>query len=269
MHSHDPDLIAAVAEQAIGGAIGGAAAAELTACPRCSAELELQRSALDALRSLPAAAMTPAEAAGVRAGVAAALGIAPAVDPAPRRSKARWTAVTAAAALAGMLAFVPVLGLFSGGDDAAPPAMDATAFESKEGTVVSADDGGPVDPASLPENADYPADAVPPGGAGDLTAPPEGVIAAGVPPEALVGNASLAELLAAGPEDAAWTMEAPTRVALQCADAAEYALGPDFIALNAPAFLDDGREVVVYLGGDWSALVALDPADCSTALRLP
>jgi hypothetical protein len=269
MHDHDPDLIAAVAEQTLGGAIGGAAAAEVTACPRCSAELELQRSALDALRSLPAAAMTPAEAAGVRAGVAAALGIAPAVDPAPRRSKARWTAVTAAAALAGALAFVPVLGLFSGGEDAAPPAMEATAFESKEGTVVPTDDGSPVDSASLPENADQPADAVPPGDAGDLTAPPEEVIAAGATPEALVGNASLSDLLAAGPEAAAWTAEDRSRMALQCADAAESALGLGFIALNAPAFLDDGREVVVYLDGDWSALVALDPADCSTALRLP
>ena len=122
MHSHNHDLIAALAEGLLADELIAAAEADFAACDECSAELASQRFALNALSSLKAPSMTASESAEMRQGVATALGLAEA--PAPQRlrrsRRSPWPAIAFAAGLAGVLAIVPALGLINlgGSDDA-------------------------------------------------------------------------------------------------------------------------------------------------------
>lgn len=121
MRRFDPDLIAALAEGFLGPDEAAAVERDIAADPAASAELAAQRAALSFLGSVEAPQLTASERTALSASVAAALGLdAPdaVTHHAPRRIP--WGSLgIAAAALAGLVAIVPVVGLLStGGSDA-------------------------------------------------------------------------------------------------------------------------------------------------------
>lgn len=291
MHSHNHDLIAALAEGLLAADLIAAAEAELAACAECTAELASQRFAIDALSSLRVPSMTASESAGVRQGVATALGLAEA--PAPQRlrrsRRSPWPAIAFAAGLAAVLAIVPALGLINlGGDDADTSANTVVAgvFDAEETDALSDELAFADDVATSAAATTEMAPTAPVAGA-------ESPMAATEPTEALATTTTLAvdlgqqeqsartavqgedairDLFEAGPvstDGSTSSNEPAERTNLACSGEAEQAFGNAYLYVSVPASLDDGSSVILYAAADWSALIAFDLGDCTRALSLP
>ena len=112
MTRYDPDIIAALAEGRLDPDEAARIERELASDPAALQALEAQRAALVALAAAPEPQLTDLERAGMHAAIAEAIGL---VEPdlmaaaAPRRVP--WGSLgIAAAALAGLVAVVPVVG---------------------------------------------------------------------------------------------------------------------------------------------------------------
>lgn len=147
MPRFDPETIAALAEGRLSPDEAARLERAITDDPAALAELELQRAALVALGSAPEIVLTEVERAGLRAAIAGAIGLVDAPEEAaegPRRVP--WGAVgIAAAALFGLVAVVPVVGLLNtgGADDAdtalAPVATTSRGVAENAGDLTTAD----------------------------------------------------------------------------------------------------------------------------------
>jgi hypothetical protein len=142
MHKHDPDLIMALAEGQLSASDASQAAADVATCAECSADLEAQRIALEALHGAPTITLTKAERQRLRSSLRTELGLteAPAPVPAaPHRPRRRWSLGWAlggaAAVLVAVLAIAPALRLISAGDY--DDAADLVAADSTTTTVAS------------------------------------------------------------------------------------------------------------------------------------
>jgi len=122
MGRYDPDVIAALAEGRLEPDEAVRLEREIAADPAASAELEAQRTALSFLADASPAHLSPAERTDLHSAVGAALGITAESETVEATSTRRvpWGSLgIAAAALAGLVAVVPVVGLLStDGDDA-------------------------------------------------------------------------------------------------------------------------------------------------------
>ena len=175
MHEHDRDLIMALAEGTLGEAAATAAESEISGCERCTANLELQRSALATLTSTPRAYLSAAESQRMRAGVRKELKLA-SPEVAPRRRRRRFPLGALAGAAAVLLAVViagPALNLLGTGNDDSPAAFDgalspaapnldeesvrATPSIEAPATAAPAPALGPSEAAAAPELAFAPA----------------------------------------------------------------------------------------------------------------
>jgi hypothetical protein len=148
MAKYDPDLIAALASGSLDPAEAAAAEAAIAADPRAGAELAAQRLALDALRRAPAPVLSATERTELRNAVAAALHLEDSPAPAPAaaaRRRVPWRPLAvAAAALAALVAAVPLFGLLSLGDQDQPlstVALEATSDARAGAEVPPAGDG--------------------------------------------------------------------------------------------------------------------------------
>jgi len=278
MHSHDNDLIAALVEGTLAEELASAAEAELAACRECSAELASQRLALEALNAIGPATMSQAESDHLRAGVAEALGI-PVTSPgrAPGRSRrSPWPAIAIAAGLAGVIAIIPVMGLLTTGADDSDSAqtMAVAVAESGEDTPEPVREAASDDFEMAPT--------APAGGAPATTAAAAITAAAPTVTTALPieiaeepsvdvltfdGNAEIRGAFEAGPHPGSST--ASGRSGLACFAEAGEQFGSDFLHIDLPANIDDGRPVILYTAADWSTLIAFDLADCAAVLTLP
>lgn len=149
MHEHDTDLIISVARGQLDDAMAATAEAEIAACARCRADLELQRSAIDALDAAPRVYLTAKESARIRTAVRNELGLqTPVAVPRPRRRRFPLAALAGAAAV--VLAVVvagPVLDIF--GTDADQPR--ATSNEAFAPTTSTAESSIPEAALQAPE----------------------------------------------------------------------------------------------------------------------
>lgn len=140
MHSHDIELIMALAEGSLDPAAADAAAAEIAACAECSLDLEMQTSVVASLHALPAAQLTEMESARLRRNVRNELGIAKEVHVEPRRQRRRMPLAalgTAAAVLLAVVVAAPALNLIGGTDDDSSDAPIAVGAESATTTAAS------------------------------------------------------------------------------------------------------------------------------------
>jgi hypothetical protein len=125
MPRYDPDLIAALAEGRLDPDEAAALEREVASDPVASAELAAHRLVLETIAATEAPRMTMAERSQLRESVASALGVTAAEHTATASAPTRrvpWGSLgIAAAALAGLVAIVPVVGLLStgGSDDTA------------------------------------------------------------------------------------------------------------------------------------------------------
>ncbi len=118
MHEHDQELIMALAEGTLDDASAETAAAEISACAECSADLELQRFAIEALDAAPDVYLTATESAQLHSNLKHRLGVA---APAPARARrsfsfARWAPIAGLAAVFVLLVAIGP-GLITAGDD--------------------------------------------------------------------------------------------------------------------------------------------------------
>jgi hypothetical protein len=171
MHEHDPDLVAALAEGSLSPADARTAETEIVACPRCAADLSSQRTAIEALRSLPGLHLAETERTNLRAAVADAINLDLEADPAPRarqrqRRSIPWPSVAVAAlSVLAVVAIVPLVGTLTtsgSGDDAASVelALTTTVTETKtapaEEAPRAAEEALPADGSSLTQEATAP-----------------------------------------------------------------------------------------------------------------
>ncbi len=119
MHTHDEDLIMALAEGSLSGAAATSAAESIAGCTRCTEDLTLQREALAALSALETPRITELETARLRRDLDTALGHSrTAAAPTPtRRRVSLKPLVGVAAALLAIVVAVPALESISGGGD--------------------------------------------------------------------------------------------------------------------------------------------------------
>ena len=171
MHDHNPDLVAGLAEGTLGKPEARSAQAEISACPRCAADLAAQRRSLEATRVLQGATMTSSERTDLRAAIAAAINldidVVPQAEPKRSRRVIPWPSIAVAAlSVVAVIAIVPLIGTLStsGSDDAASSAEfalttvtdanqrieSAAPNEDSLSGVASADDGQGLDAESLP-----------------------------------------------------------------------------------------------------------------------
>jgi len=147
MAKYDPDRIAALAAGSLDPAEAAALEAEIAADPRAAAELAAQRLALDAIRRAPAPVLSADERTELRRAVAAALHLEDAEQPVAaitaRRRLAWRPLAVAAAALAALVAVVPLFGLLSAGDDEAAMTTMAIAAttEARDGSLAPSGGG--------------------------------------------------------------------------------------------------------------------------------
>jgi hypothetical protein len=144
MPRHDPDVIAALAEGRLDPEEAAALEREISTDPVASAELAAHRIALAAAADAPKPEMSMAERSDLRAGVADALGITAAEQAVDQETERRvpWASLgIAAAALAGLMAIVPIAGLLStgGADDAASLDLGALAPTSTAEAAADAE----------------------------------------------------------------------------------------------------------------------------------
>ena len=168
MHEHDMDLIMALAEGTLGNAAAAKGESEISGCERCTANLELQRSALATLTSIPRVYLSAAESLKMRAGVRKELRLA-SPEVAPRRRTRRFPLGALAGAAAVLLAVViagPAFNLLGAGNDDSPPAFDGAlspaAPNLEEETVrAAAATEAPATAAPAPAFGQSEADAAP------------------------------------------------------------------------------------------------------------
>ena len=133
MHEHDQEIIMALAEGTLDDAATAAAESAISACPECTADLDLQRFALAALDEVPAAYLTATESARLHKALKTEL--VGATTP-PVRAKTsfawgRWLPVAGVAAVF-LAAIVSLPSLFGGSSDDADSTVAAPALESAE-----------------------------------------------------------------------------------------------------------------------------------------
>lgn len=173
MPRFDPETIAALAEGRLSPDEAARLEAAIAQDPAALAELEMQRAAIAALAAAPEFHLTELERSGMRTSIADALGL---VDPStatvqePRRVP--WGALgIAAAALAGLVAVVPVVGLLNtGGSDTANTDIGAVATteqdlagrsQSGEGDAATEEAAAaPVDDGAFDASEEAPGDSV-------------------------------------------------------------------------------------------------------------
>lgn len=144
MPRFDPEIIAALADGTIAGERAAALEREIGADPVAAAELRAQRAALAAIGAATTPELTSTERTALRAAVAEQLGLERGETAEPHRRRTPWGSVAvAAAALLGVIAVVPVVGLLStdGGDDNAGATLPAAALEQTETGAPNDDDG--------------------------------------------------------------------------------------------------------------------------------
>lgn len=145
MVKYDPDRIAALAAGSLDPAEAAALEAAIAADPRAAAELAAQRLALDAIRRSPAPVLSADERTELRRAVAAALHLEDSEQPVAaitaRRRLAWRPLAVAAAALAALVAVVPLFGLLSAGDNEASMTTVAIAAttEARDGSLAPQD----------------------------------------------------------------------------------------------------------------------------------
>jgi anti-sigma factor RsiW len=151
MTRYDPELIAALAEGRLDPTEAEALERAIADDPRASADLAAQRIALEAMREEPVPMLTEAERSDMRRRVAAELGLAREATPAPAPRRIAWGSIAVAgAALVGVIAIVPVVGLLTTSGDAddaaavsladasqAPARSDDLVFEAAPPPVTS------------------------------------------------------------------------------------------------------------------------------------
>jgi hypothetical protein len=127
MHEHDQELIMALAAGSLGGAEASAAMAEISSCPECSRDLELQRVALSALGELPQPYLTATESSRLHTDLKRELGLHKQA-PAPARNGIAWGRWLPALGIAAvfLVAIVSLATLGVGGDSADSATMDMT-----------------------------------------------------------------------------------------------------------------------------------------------
>jgi anti-sigma factor RsiW len=142
MHEHDQELIMALAEGTLDDAAAAQAAAEIAACVECSADLELQRFALEALDAAPDVYLTAVESAQLHSALRRELSTtAPPVRRKPSFAWGKWIPVAGlAAAFVFFLALIP--GMMSGNSDSAEletvAAAETTAAASSQDFATEA-----------------------------------------------------------------------------------------------------------------------------------
>ena len=259
MAKYDPDRIAALAAGSLEPAEAAAFEAEIAADPRAAAELAAQRAALEAIRRAPAHVLSAAERTELRRAVAEALHLE---DPAwaaraaaPRRRVPWRPLAVAAAALAALVAAVPLFGLLSvgGGDEAATTvALEATTLAPTAAFATSDAQGaenlaGQVVPAETTT-----ADA--------LLGPAERAMEE--------ADKAVADLLA---DPAALFAPAPAGTILPCLEQARTLLEADDPA-GARVSRSEGELVAWYVSDDGATvkrLVVFDPAACEFLAAYP
>ncbi len=151
MHEHDQEIIMALAEGTLDDAAAAAATAEIAACAECSADLDLQRFALEALDAVPDVYLTATESARLHADLKRELSVATPQSAQQKRSFAwgRWLPVAGvAAAFLLVIAALPTLfGGFGGSDDSGDEVAAA------ETTAAAADRGETATTAAAMEMA--------------------------------------------------------------------------------------------------------------------
>ena len=168
MHEHDNDLIMALAEGTLGKAAAAKAESEISGCERCTANLELQRSALATLTSIPRVYLSAAESLKMRAGVRKELRLA-SPEGAPRRRTRRFPLGALTGAAAVLLAVViagPAFNLLGAGDGDPPAAFDGALSPAapnleEEAARAAAATEAPATAAPAPAFGQSEADAAP------------------------------------------------------------------------------------------------------------
>jgi len=263
MARYDPDRIAALAAGSLDPAEAASLEAQLAADPRAAAELAAQRRALEAIRRAPAGLLSDAERTELRRAVAAALhldaGPVTAAAPVSRRRVPWRPLAVAAAALAALVAAVPLFGLLSVGDDDAAlttVALAATTTAPADAFNTAPAEGGLQEfTAAIPEG-----DAPTLGGTA--------VTAGSVETRALDDAAKAVAGLLADPA-ALFLWEADG--VLPCLEQARILLeSPD--PVGARIAREGGELVVWFLSADGSTvqrLVAFEPATCDFLAAYP
>jgi hypothetical protein len=177
MTRYDPEIIAALAEGALDPEEAEALEREIAGDPVASATLAAQRMALEVMRETPQPMLTEAERSDLRRRIAAELGLAPEAATAPAPRRIAWGSIgIAAAALVGVIAVVPVVGLLTTSGDAGDAAAVSLLDEDAQvNTRADTPDSGAV--SSMAEEAldtfeDTTADAAAPTTAAPATAAP-------------------------------------------------------------------------------------------------
>jgi hypothetical protein len=272
MHSHDPDLIAALAEGSLDREAAATAEAEVAACLRCSSDLQAHQTALRVIADAAPARLSPSEAEALRIAVASTIDIAPVAAPEPQPARrVSWGALgIAAAALVGIVAVVPVLGLLStGGDDAtdatfsvaadAAPDSDDTAATSRD--MLESESPAP---AAVEEFADTTEAAAGTTAAPTTTAPAAEALEAYAP---IQGAAGLDEILA--DDSIAEYYEPEPTSPMPCSEEAMTDLGPAAVGLRMPLIMADGTELIVYVEPDSEQVAGYQATDCALRLTRP
>ena len=260
MARYDPDRIAALAAGSLDPPEAAALEAEIAADPRAAAELAAHRLALQALRRAPAPTLSAAERSELRRAVAHALNLEPSsLTTASTARRLPWRALAlAAAALAAIVAVVPLMGLLSVGGDEAQ--TESVALEAGT-TTAAADTLSPFSESEPDEgNGDALLGSQDQRGISTLVAP--GMIRTSGDPEQ-----AAAELVDDPAPLLAYHAPLPTP---PCADEAADLLGP--AARGATLLLGDRDTVVWFVSPDQATverLAILDGATCLVLAQYP
>ncbi|MFQ5554678.1 MAG: hypothetical protein ACE5GC_04810 [Acidimicrobiia bacterium] len=156
MHEHERDLIMALAQGELDAEEAAAARIELTGCAECSAELDLQLAALEAIGAAPHVSLSELESARLHRSLRQSLDLVERPAPVPKR---RFNLVamlgTAAAVLLVVVLALPSLQNLGGSSD------DATTALSAPEPTVQADRVAPATTAAAATTA-APATVAPP-----------------------------------------------------------------------------------------------------------
>jgi len=137
MHQHDQELIMALAEESLDPEAARAARDEVASCRQCTADLELQQFALNALEGVPEAQLTEMESARLRRDLRTELGLTKPTASEPSRKRRRMPLAalgTAAAVLVAVVVVGPGLDLIGGSSE---PASDATIVADAPATTTA------------------------------------------------------------------------------------------------------------------------------------
>ena len=157
MNDTDLDIILAIADGQLTGQAKQDALERIAAEPELGEELAAQISAMDGLKSLEPALMTPSERATLRASLMEQLHLSPAAPAVVSKPQGRpwWQPVLGLASAAALLiAIVAVPSMFSGGDDSSADVVAvaplATTSAVVEGNARDSDGVSAADPTAPP-----------------------------------------------------------------------------------------------------------------------